>query len=480
MLRAYVFIRFAEDPWDDRCGSPMRRPTFILAALMSSHLILTACGSGSSGGDDEGGPSFSGNMQNLTGTITSQSGTPAQMKNWVATLMERDSGVTRVAVADASGILKWNKVSFDSIQTAFLLSPDYLVQSVMSIPSSKANTVKQYFQIGQTVLPQLVQKGAGLSFRTSSGITVFDFTALDADGDGNPDGTNSLGLTSGGFNLAAVDSDKDGVSNDTDCDIDGDGLVNAIDGDDDGDGILDVLDVDANGNGIADSQETIGGSYYNQGIEYFAVKYEKGSTENTLLFVAKVRDGLTPASVKIRAPGSLVDGAEMVEGAAGAWDLSLADDGLNNDGAAKDLLYARKIKLASGKVPRVNQMVFAQLTIGTGDSAFTIEYPWLFPNLAPSSVTTSYDTASRVVTLAGDPFGSDIQSFLWSVTLTNADGLKVYESSALPGTTRTLTIPANIMQSGSTYTYQAIAQSLDKIPGLPAMAVRSAVGTITN
>lgn len=461
----------------------MSRSFLILTALMCAQVAITSCGSRSSGGDDGGGgggTSFSGNMQNLAGTITSQSGTPSQMKSWVVALMERDSGVARVADADSSGILRWNKVSFDSIQTAFLLSPDYLVQSVIALPSGKANTVKQYFQIGSSILPQLVQKGAGMSFRTFSGITVLDYTTIDVDADGNPDGVNSLGLTSRGANLSSVDTDKDGTTNDTDIDIDGDGLVNAIDGDDDGDGILDPLDADANGNGVSDSQETVGGAYYSQGLEYFTVKYEQGASANTLLFLAKVRDGLSPASVKIRAPASLVDGATAIEGSSGAWDLTLVDDGANNDGAAKDLLYARKIQLAAGKVPRVNQMVFGQLTIGTGDSAFTIEYPWLFPNLSLSAITTSYDSASRVVTLSGNPFGAELQSFVWSVSLSNSDGLKVYESSALPGSTRTLTIPANIMQSGATYKYEAVAQTLDKIPGLPAMAVRSPQGTITN
>lgn len=460
----------------------MLRSFYILSQCAAVSLWFVACGRSSSSDEGGGGgASFSGNMQNLTGTITSQSGVPSQMKGWALVLMERDSGVVRVADADASGILKWNKVSLDAAHTAFLLSPDYLVQSVMALPSGRANTVKQYFQIGSTIVPQLVQKGASMSFRTNTGITVLDDTTLDTDGDGNPDGSNSLGLNSTQMRFTSVDSDRDGYINDIDTDLDGDGLVNAIDGDDDGDGTADVLDSDANGNAVIDSQETVGSSYYQQGLEYFAVKYEQGATANSLLFVAKVRDGLTPASVKIRAPASLVEGSTaLLDGSSPAWDLSLADDGANNDGAAGDLLYARKVQLANGKIPRVNQMVFAQLTIGSGDGAFTVEYPWMFPNLALSAITTAYDSASRVVTLNGNPFGADVQTFLWSVTLTNASGLKVYESTALPGTTRTLTIPANIMQSGASYTYEAVAQTIDSIPGMPVMSVRSASGSISN
>jgi hypothetical protein len=451
--------------------------TFILG-VFGVQLMVAGCGSSSSSDEEGGGAAFSGNMQNLAGTITSQSGTPAQMKSWAVALVERDSAVARVADADASGILKWNKVSLDSVQTAFLLSPDYLVQSVMAIPSTKINTVRQYFQVSSTVLPQLVQKGAALTFRTTSGITVIDQKAADTDGDGSPDGVGSLGLAP--RELGLVDSDSDGLHNEYDIDIDGDGLINTIDGDADGDGILDVFDADANANLVTDSQESVGNAYYNQGIEYFTVKYEQGTSANTLQFVVKVRDGLTAASVKIKGPSSLLDGSTNTVGSGGAWDLSLVDDGDNGDGAAQDLLYSRKIQLAAGKTPRVNQVLFAQVTFGTGDSAFTIDYPWLFPNLALSAITTSYDASKREISLSGNPFGTDFQSFVWSVTITNSSGLKVYESSPLSGSVRALTIPANIMQSGASYTYEAVAQTLDKIPGLPAMAVRSAVGSISN
>ena len=139
-------------------------------------------------------------------------------------------------------------------------------------------------------------------------------------------------------------------------------MINGIDGDADGDGILDVFDADANANLITDSQETLGSSYYNQGLEYFTVKYEQGTSANTLQFVAKVRDGLTVSSIKIKGPSSLLDGSTNTAGSGGAWDLSLADDGENGDGAAQDLLYSRKVQLATGKTPRVNQVVFAQIT----------------------------------------------------------------------------------------------------------------------
>jgi hypothetical protein len=267
-----------------------------------------------------------------------------------------------------------------------------------------------------------------------------------------------------------------------DGDVDGDGLVNSFDNDDDGDGIDDIFDADANGNLTTDSQESNGDSYYGQGIEYFAVRYEESPTTNSFLFVVKLRQGITAESVKIKTASSLTDGSQAVEGGGGvsAWDLTLLDDGANFDGSSGDLLFARKVQLASGKTPRVNQVLFAQVTFGSGESAFTLEFPWTFPNVDMGAISTSYNTSSRVLTLAGDPFGSTQQSFVWSVTVTNSDGLKIYESSATPGTTRTLTLPANILQTGANYTYEVVAQTRDKIPGMPAGAVRSATGTISN
>jgi hypothetical protein len=473
-------------------GRPMRTgmlhsklPSGWLCGLLAA-LLLVALGCGRRSSSDEGGggdgASFFGNLQDVVGTVTSQSGTPAQMKSWSVALIERDGGVARVADADANGILRWNKVSFDATQTAVLLSPDYLLQSVMAIPSTKTKTVKQYFNVTSTILPQIVQKGSGLTFQSMNGVTVQDLYASDTDGDGLPDGVGSLGLNLGPWALTNVDTDKDGTVNDSDNDIDGDGLVNVVDTDDDGDGVLDVMDGDANGNSITDSQENIGGPYFTRGSEYFEVKYEQNATTKTLQFIFKLREGYTASAVKIRGAGSLLDGGTAIasDGATGAWDLTLLDDGANFDGAAKDNLYGRKVQLASGKAPRVNQILFGQVTIGTGDSAFTAEFPWIFPNISLSSITTSYDSSSRVVTLNGNPYGADLQGFTWSVSLTNASGLKVYESSAIAGATRTLTIPANVMQSGATYTYSAVAQTLDKVPGMPAIAIRSADATINN
>ncbi len=464
----------------------MLRSTTFLTVCLGATIGLSYCGKTSSedSGSAAAGASFSSNQQNVSGTITSQSGTPAQMKSWVVALIERQSGVARVADVDASGILKWGKLDLEASHTAVLLSPDYLIQSVMALPSSKANTVKQYFSVAGIVIPQIVQKGSGLSFQTTTGIAIQDYYATDTDADGNPDGVGTLGLslTGNNFSLAVVDTDKDGISNDSDMDLDGDGILNSFDGDDDGDGTLDVFDTDANGNNVADNLEALSDAHYLLGLEYFAVRYEKTATTTTLQFAAKVRDGFKPAEMKIRTATSLTASATTmaIDGTTAAWDGTLADDATAFDGSSGDLLYGRKIQLASGKAPRINQVVFLQMTIGTGDSAFTAEYPWTFPSITMEAITSTYVTTTRVATLAGNPFGTDNQAFFWSISVTNSAGVKVYESSAVAGATRTLTIPSNVLESGVTYTYEAVAQSLEKVPGIPSISVRSAAVTIVN
>lgn len=454
-------------------------------------MLAFACShsTGSEEGSSSGGVSyeFGGNRQDVTGTITSQTGSQAQMQSWAVVLLERDTGTARVAEADAGGNLKFSKASLAAVQTAFLLSPDYLIQSVLSMPSPTTNTIRQYFTMSKTTLPRIVQKGSIINFQSIDTINIQSDLSSDADGDGVPDGIASLGLRSdsaSGLSLtSSVDTDKDGTINEYDADMDGDGLPNVIDSDDDGDGVIDALDPDANGNNVTDSQEQKSDQHFNVGLDYLATQYILSPTGVNLRFVAKVKDSIKATSVKIRGATSLLSSSTVVktDGTTGdTWDLSLADDGNNDDAASSDSIYGRTVTLATGKAPRSNQMIFFKLAMGDGTDAFTAEFPFTFPPLTPSIPTTSYDASTRTVTLAGDPLGSGVTTFVWLVTVKNSSGSVIYASSTIAGATRTFVIPANVMQSGETYTYQASAQTLEKVPGYPAIVVRSAEGTISN
>lgn len=409
------------------------------------------------------------------------------MQGWAVVLMERDNSTARVSEVDSSGNIKFSKASLSAVQTAYLLSPDYLIQSVLSIPSPTANTIRQYFTLSKNTLPRIVQKGSVINFQSLDSISVQSDLAADADGDGIPDGMASLALASEahttGFNLTSADTDHDGVTNDLDSDIDGDGLPNVLDSDDNGDAIFDAIDLDANGNTVPDRQERASDQHFPVGLEYVATQYMLSSSGTSLRFVTKVRDGIKVSSVKIRGAKSLLDNSTTVKtdgSSGGTWDLTLADDGTNDDAAASDAIYGRTVSLATGKAPRSNQMVFFQLSMGEGSDAFTAEFPYTFPPLTPSIPTTTYDSSTRTVSLAGDPLGSGVTGFVWIVTMKDSDGNTIYASPATSGATRTFVIPANIMQSGQTYTYTATAQTLDKVSGYPAIVVTSAAATISN
>lgn len=458
---------------------PATKKFFALLALA----LLVGCRSSST---DEGGggasTDFAGNRLDVTGSLSSQTGSQAQMQGWVVALLERDTGTARVSVADEGGNLSFGKTSLSASQTAVLLSPDFLIQSVLVLPSTTPKKVRQYFQLTKNALPRIVQKGAVITFQSTDTISIQDQNAADENADGVPDGVTSFGLNADEIaDFLLADTDKDGIDNSIDSDIDGDGVMNAFDSDDDGDGMSDVLDSDADGDGIADSLQQTSDQHYKVGIEYLAVQNITTSESSTLKFVTKVRDGVNVKAVTIRAATSFAQDATATDaaGTTAAWDQTLLDDGLNDDGAANDRLYVRNVNLATGVAPRTNQVVFFQVVIGDGAEQFTVEYPYMFPSLASTVPTTAYDPATRRVTLSGDPFGANLQSFVWTVSVNNSAGIKVYESNVIAGSTRTAVLPANILVSGQTYTYQATAQLMEKVQGYPSMLVQSDPGTIS-
>jgi hypothetical protein len=459
---------------------------FILRIGMAC-LVSSYFGCRQSGGEDSEtsavGSIFSGNRSDVSTSLTSQAGSPAQMAGWVVAFFEKDSRSARISVADANGNLKFTKMSLDAFHGAVLLSPDYLIQSVLTLPSSKDHTVRQFFRTNRPTLPRLVQRGSVVNFQSIENLTIDETTAIDSNDDGVPDGMDGLGLgLDSTFSLNGADTDRDGTINTNDIDIDGDGLFNPLDPDDDGDGILDIVDSDSNGDGIPDSVQTSTDQHYAVGLEYLAVQTVVTPSSQNMKFVAKVRDGVLPTAVRIRGASSLLANSTFTQsdGTSGTWDFSLADDGSNDDATAGDGLYARSVALTSGLTVRANQVIFFQLMIGIGDDQFPVEYAYTLPNLATAIPTANYDAATRSVTLVGEPFGQARQDFLWLIAVSNSSGIKMYESNSVVGTTRSITLPANILVPGQNYTYKATAQLLDKVPGYPAMIVHSATGTISN
>jgi hypothetical protein len=445
-----------------------------------------------------------GPVTTVRGSIASQSGNQADMQGWVVVLLEKDTEVCRVGEVDSAGLFTFKGVSSSKIYTIVLLSPTYSVSAVLSHPGLAANTVRQYFKITSQTLPRLIQKGPIITLQSEAGLEMQKDAGTDVNADGIPDGiANVIGIelnsdqvaTEGvlpDFALTAapkstVDYDKDGVRNIVDPDIDGDGLPNSFDSDDDGDAILDIFDQDSDGDVIADSLQTDNDLYFPQGVEWIMVKFEMtpqddGTFKSTLTFFTKVRsDGQLPSAVQVRGAPYLLAGAnveaigedgEVVEQ---AWDRRLLDDGKSEDAAGDDFLFARKILLPAGKVPSFHQVVFFQLIFGTGDNQWFMEFPYTFAPVTPKSIKSTYEKFSGQINLSGNPFG-DIQDFLWTANVYDTEsGLKIYTTEANFGSVRAVALPANVLESGKTYTYDVTAQVLDRVPGYVAYTINSAV-----
>jgi hypothetical protein len=427
-----------------------------------------------------------GTLNDIRGSIGTKSGSQAQMVGWVIAAFERDTGIARVSEIDNAGLFSWGSVRTDQAQTVAMMTPDYILQAVASVPSGGDKAVQQFFFIQKPIIPKLINSGPIVTFQNFDGIKLSKELAADQNGDQIPDGAahiQGISLTQG---PSANDTDLDGVPNFRDPDIDGDGVINGIDPDDDGDGIRDAFDADQNSDLLNDAAR--GGDnfdlYFKEGVEWIAVQYESKpkddstTIETTLKFTTKVRSDVTPNSVQIRGAPSLLNAATyFAPDAAGQmsvqpWNRLLQDDGVSEDSGAGDRLFAKKVNLSAGKSPRSYETIFFQLVFGPQDKPYYLEYPYIFPDVKTSAISAQYDANTRTVLLVGNPFG-DVQDFVWTITVWDSKGKSVWTSQAVVGTTRQFQVQENIIAPGETYKYSVVAQTLDKIPGYPSYTIHS-------
>lgn len=424
-------------------------------------------------------------MGDVFGAITQKTGAQNAMKGWAVASFERDTGIARVGEVNDAGLFTLQKVRSSSKQTLALFTPDYILHSVLSIPAT-ASTVKQFITMNSEILPLLINNGPILSFQNYDGLTIAGDVAADADGDGIPDGAKDIQ----GLSLAApakADTDRDGIFNDRDPDIDGDGVINVLDPDDDGDGVFDAFDGDANADYTADTtpgQENTD-LYFKEGVEYISVQYEQtpkdnGTTETTLKFLTKVRNDVTPNTVQIRGAPTLLNSStfQVADANSGImidqpWNRLLSDDGVSEDANPKDRIFAKRVRLADGVAPRSYEAVFFQLSFGPVAKPYFVEFPYVFPNLKPAAINAVYEAHRRIVILVGKPFGATVQDFVWIINLYNEEGVNVWNSQAVSGTTTEFGIPENQFEAGKSYKFDVVCQSLDKIPGHPSYVIHS-------
>lgn len=457
----------------------------ILTILMTSALVaLNGCGR--AGDKVVEACVLCGTMNDIRGSIGNKSGSQAQMAGWVVAMFETDTGLARVAEVDNAGLFTLVKVRTDKVQTLAMMTPDYILQAVLSMPGPNDKTISQFFTISKNTLPKLINNGPIITFQNFDGIKPTKDIASAQKGDGIPDGAAHIQGLSLVQQPSPVDTDQDGIPNYKDPDIDGDGVINWIDPDDDGDGIRDPFDADQNADLVNDSSPTGHNFdlYFKEGVEWISVQHESRPKEDgsaidtTLKFSTKVRDDVTPFAVQIRGAPSLLNSATfMAPDVTGQltvqpWNRLLADDGVSEDSGANDRLFAKKINLVSGKAPRSYETIFFQLAFGTKEAPWYVEFPYIFPDVKISTISAQYDPNTRTVLLVGNPFG-DVQDFIWTITVYDSKLTPVWTSAAVPGATRQFQVQENILVSGETYKYSVVAQSLDKIPGYPAYTVYS-------
>lgn len=447
-------------------------------------LLLVACGGGGSSGDQVTSAPQAAVITPLetsfTGSIKSVSGSQSEMKDWIVVLTNYDNFISAIGVVNAAGNFSLPNVITTDRYTLALLDPDYKLQAVLTTAGETPKTIRQVFKLTGNQLPILVHNGPVINFTNTVGVTFETLTVPDENDDLIPSGQDLSFVQE-----TIQDKDGDGLANAVDPDIDGDGLINAFDLDDDGDAISDVFDSDANGDTIADVNQTVGDQYFPTLLNFMSVQVlqdtlDDGSFDTSLLLTAKVYSGAIPLSIKVRGATKLLEAATSVrvnpetgDSIVAPWDFALSDDGLNEDGAALDGTYVRRVKLSTGLLPLAKQMLFLQFNDTVKDLPRVRELPFVFPNVASGAISGSYVAGTRTVTITGLPFGEETR-FKWWVDIFDSTGKKVFSSAPVLGTDSVYVIPLGTLQNGVSYTAKIVATTPDRIPSYPGWIVRSA------
>ncbi|NRA45194.1 MAG: hypothetical protein HRU09_09595 [Oligoflexales bacterium] len=480
-----------------------------MKSILVSFLRLAGvalCFSSSCGnpGEEIGGD-FLGSFSNVSGSITSQSGSQEEMAGWVVALIEKDSQIAKLAEIDTSGSFNFSHVFVGLEHTIALLSPSLVLRAVLAHPSEDGTSVRQYFKFtSRASIPRLIHKGLVLSWQETSNIQVTGQSVPDVDADGIPEGVlRALTASETSLRLSSQDTDVDGTPNTEDPDIDGDGLINLFDHNVDGDlnangtPLFNEFDTDTNGDLVPDLRQNLSSSYFDRGADWVILKYDLvPSTTNPseyvrqLTFVAKIDETFPERlqSVQIRRVPSLpiLDEATVDQLDTDGnfipltWDGFLLDDGLSEDGAANDGMYARKVSLRVGSVPTTNQVFSFQLQY----PGWTQEFLYIFPPIRPLGPTPSYSAIDRSITFntgADAPFGNSID-FVWIVIVFEVQednsNKTIYTSQPVNGIETSFILPDNVIETGKVYRYKVIAQTQEKVPGYASFKIESPINDV--
>lgn len=472
---------------------------------------IVSCGSAGSDADS----TVEAGSSTVRGSIVASDGDQGKLSNWVIVALDRELGSARVAVISGAGLFQFEKMDITRPITFALLTTDYKFTSILSLTSPAAGTIRQYFRPIEN-LPKLVHRGQVMTFFKEDDLEIEKDVAADGDADLIPDGmdpdalalknkislalaSDEVGYEEDALSLVASlnDFDRDGIPDIKDPDIDGDGIPNEFDTNEDGDEYPDIFDGDANGNLVNDTSETEGDLFFNDGAHFIAVQSQKavdssGVEEATVTINTKLRDGVNPLAIDVRGAPSLFNGATIynitvnAEGAeeviSSAWDKRLLDDGASNDSSEDDRIYGRKVVLGTGKVPKIDQVLFVRYAFGTTSAPWFVEFPYTFPEVKTNKIRATYDKTLKRITMVGSPFDTQ-KNYKWFVdvvgTIDEKEGV-VYTSPEQNGADgSTFVIPDGTLESGTKYKISVRAQAMDKVPSYPSYVVKSAEIEIT-
>ncbi|NBQ54541.1 MAG: hypothetical protein EBU49_13325, partial [Proteobacteria bacterium] len=367
------------------------------AAILVCAVGLARCSS--SGNDTENRIP----LKNITGSIKSSTGRQSDMVNWTLLTLEKTTQIARSAVINISGTFSIENIREDREHTIILLSPDHLLRSILSIPTTSTTVINQFFTGTPDQLPPLVERGPIVIFGSLDGIIPVDEAVNSDRGDGIP-------------NAAYGDHGYGLIDTGSGSNFDLRGLPESFNPDRNANGVLDVFEADINQNKKIDTAEGFGPNFFDEGLEYAALQYElstnsSGAETAQIIFSAKLKPDSIAQDVKIIGSSNIINGATTTSsGNTVAWDQTLLDDGASDDSLAGDRIFGRRITLGSASRLKSFEVVLFEPRRSDAETAPTsspvsgAKYPVTAPPLTLSALSTPvWDSVTRTINRVGNP-----------------------------------------------------------------------------
>lgn len=411
-------------------------------------------------------------LVNVSGSIKSSAGRQSDMQNWTILTLERDTNIARSSLISESGTFEIPNVINERPRTIALLSPDHLLRSILSIPTGKPTIINQFFSGLPRPLPPLFERGPIVIFSYLNGIDPYPDDIVAELGNGIP-------------NAAYGDIGYGLIESRGPAEVDLSGLPPVFNPDRNTNGILDVFEIDIDGDEKPDAVEGTGPNFFNEGLDYAAAQFEltsnaAGDLTVQMVYVAKLKPGLTVSDIKIHGSSTITAGATVGTGAnAIAWDQTLLDDGNSDDGIAGDGVFARRVNLGSTANLKSYEVILFEPRRIDGETNPAVmpvhasKFPVTAPPLAIEPMSAPlWDPVTRVINRVGNPFGT-VTSYTWTVTVFDVNGKPVYSTANIAGSEDTVTIPENAFDTTGSFSAKVIAKTSEQVPGYALFVINS-------